>query len=78
VFFDYGGLCGAGHESLGFSFARELEKSIMDRPSIEFILLCTMGKHWYEDHYEKEYPNLHMEDVDWHNLFDKYLGGINA
>jgi hypothetical protein len=78
VFFDYGGLCLMGHESLGFSFARELEKSIIDRPSVEFILLCTMGKYWYEDHYEKEYPNLHMEDVDWHNLFDKYLGGINV
>jgi hypothetical protein len=78
VFFDYGGLCLAGHESLGFSFARELEKSIIDRPSVEFILLCTMGKHWYEDHYGKEYPNLHMEDADWRSLFDKYLGGLNA
>jgi hypothetical protein len=78
VFFDYGGLCGPGHESLGFSFARELEKSIIDRPSVEFILLCTMGKHWYEDHYEKEYPNLHFEDRAWCDLFNKYLGGING
>jgi hypothetical protein len=78
VFFDYGGLCIAGHESLGFSFARELEKRVINYPSVEFILLCTMGKYWYEDHYEKEYPNLHMEDADWHSLFDKYLGGINA
>jgi hypothetical protein len=75
VFFDYGGLCGAGHESLGFSFARELEKRIIDYPSVEFILLCAMGRYWYVAHYEKEYPNLHMEDVDWHSLFDKYLGG---
>jgi hypothetical protein len=78
VFFDYGGLCDAGHESLGFSFARELERHIIDRPSVEFILLCTMGKYWYEDHYEREYPNLRMEDVHWHDLFDKYLGGMNA
>jgi hypothetical protein len=78
VFFDYGGLSGAGHESLGMSFARELEKYIVDRPSVEFILLCTMGKYWYEEDYAEEYPNLHLEDRDWHDLFDRYIGGINA
>jgi hypothetical protein len=78
VFFDYGGLGGAGHESLGMSFARELEKYIIDRPSVEFILLCTMGKYWYEDDYREEHPNLHFEEMDWCNIFDSYIGGTNA
>jgi hypothetical protein len=78
VFFDYGGLCMPGHESLGLSFARELEKHVIDRPSVEFILLCTMGKDWYKEDYTEEYPNLHFEDVDWYALFDKYVGGSNA
>jgi hypothetical protein len=78
VFFDYGGLCGAGHAGYGFSFARELEKYISDRPSVGFILLCTMGVWWYEDHYTKEYHNLHLETADWPDLFDKYLGGADA
>jgi hypothetical protein len=78
VFFDYGGMCGAGHESLGMSFARELERCVTDYPSTEFILLCTMGKHWYEDDYAEEHPNLHLEEVDWHDLFDKYLGGADV
>jgi hypothetical protein len=73
VFFDYGGLCLPGHESLGFSFARELEKQIVEHPSVEFILLCTMGTCWYDGHYESEHVNLHLEDVDWHELFDKYI-----
>jgi hypothetical protein len=37
-----------------------------------------MGKYWYENDYAEEYPNLHFEEVDWHGLFDKYLGGIGA
>jgi hypothetical protein len=78
VFFDYGGLSGAGHESLGMSFARELEKQIVEHPSVEFILLCTMGKYWYENDYAEEHPNLHFEEVDWHNLFDTYIGGIDG
>jgi hypothetical protein len=78
VFFDYGGLSGAGHESLGMSFARELEKHIVEHPSVEFILLCTMGKHWYEDDYTEEHPNLHFEEVDWYSIFDKYIGGVSV
>jgi hypothetical protein len=78
VFFDYGGLGGAGHESLGMSFARELEKRITDCPSTEFILLCTMSKYWYEDDYTEEHPNLHLEERDWYDLFDRYIGGMDA
>jgi hypothetical protein len=74
VFFDYGGLSGAGHQSLGVSFARELEKHIVECPSVEFILLCTMGKHWYEDDYTEEHPNLHFEDVNRHKIFSTYIG----
>jgi hypothetical protein len=75
VFFDYGGLSQTGHESLGMSFARSLEKYVTDFLSVEFILLCTMGALWYEDDYLGEHPNLHFEDVNWHALFDKFLGG---
>jgi hypothetical protein len=74
VFFDYGGLVMPGHESAGLSFARELEKQVVERPSVEFILLCTMGTHWYRDHYTDEHPNLHFEDTLWSDLFDRYLG----
>jgi hypothetical protein len=76
VFFDYGGLLMLGHEMFGLSFARELEKHIVDRPSIDFITLCTMGKDWYEDDFFEEHPNLHFEEPLWHDLFDKYLGDI--
>jgi hypothetical protein len=76
VFIDYGGLGAAGHESLGRSFARELEKHIVEHPSIEFILLCTMGKFWYEADYAEEHPNLHFEDRYWRCIFDKYFGGV--
>jgi hypothetical protein len=76
VFFDYGGLGNAGHESLIASFAREMERQIIEHPSTEFILLCTMGQHWYEEDYAEEHPNLHFEDVIWADLFDKYLGGL--
>jgi hypothetical protein len=77
VFFDYGGLSTAGHESLGSSFAREIERHIIERPSVEFILLCTMGKHWYEDDYQAEHVNLHFEEQHWSGLFDKYIGDMN-
>jgi hypothetical protein len=73
VFFDYGGLCLPGHEGMGLSFARELEKTVDQNPSKEFILLCTLLKCYYEDHYEQEYANLHFEEVLWHDLFDKYI-----
>lgn len=78
VFFDYGGLLMSGYEQSGMWFARELEKHIIERPSIEFVLLCTMGKHWYEDNYIEAHPNLHFEEVYWEDLFNKYLGGIDA
>jgi hypothetical protein len=77
VFFDYGGLGEMGHQSLATSFARYLEKYIIEYPSIEFILLCTMGRYWYEEDYKEEYVNLHFEEVDWHNIFDKYMICIN-
>jgi hypothetical protein len=76
IFFDYGGLSGAGHQSLGESFAREMEKVIEEHPSKEFILLCTMGKSWYEADYSCEHSNLHFEDRGWCSLFDKYLREI--
>jgi hypothetical protein len=78
VFFDYGGLCMPGHADLGLSFARELEKQVVDHPTIEFILLCTMRKEWYEDNYLDQHVNLYFEDVDWFYLFSAYLGGIDA
>jgi hypothetical protein len=78
VFVDYGGLAMPGHERLGMSFARALEKCVIEHPSIEFIILCTMGKEWYGSDFTEDHINLYFENRDWFALFDRYLGGANA
>ena len=72
-FIDYGGLRTAYGNAIYNEFERIAFELIENNPSVNFIILCTMGKEYY-DKTLFDYPNVHyIDNDDSYTKYEKYL-----